>query len=97
MAKKTTTPKKNYDAQFKAEVAIAALSGTVTTDGIARQFKVNKTQVNSWRNILKQNAPQLFTRGKQNVFVDHTEQIDELKRMIGELTMENNLLKKKLY
>jgi len=95
MTKKTTSPKKIYDARFKADVALMALSELHTADAVAKHFAVHKTQVNSWRNILKENAPQLFVKGKHELLPDNSEEIDRYKQLIGELTLENNLLKKK--
>jgi transposase-like protein len=96
MAKKVTTQKKTYDPVFKAEVAIMALSQMHTAEAVAKHFGVNKTQVNSWRNLLKENAPQLFTKGKHDLLPDNSEEITQLKEIIGTLTVENSLLKKKL-
>jgi transposase-like protein len=94
MAKKQTPQKKTYDPQFKAEVAIMALSQMHTAEAVAKHFGVNKTQVNSWRNILKDNAAQLFVKGKHDLLPDNSEEVAELKRKIGHLVMENELLKK---
>jgi transposase-like protein len=96
MAKRTYTAKKIYDAKFKAEVALMALSELHTADAVAKHFAVHKTQVNSWRNVLKENAAQLFVKGKHELLPDNTDEIDGYKRIIGELTVENSLLKKKL-
>lgn len=96
MAKRTTTQKKIYDAKFKAEVALMALSELHTAEAVAKHFSVHKTQVASWRNILKENAAQLFVKGRHELLPDNSEEIGRYKEVIGDLTMENTLLKKKL-
>ena len=95
MAKKATTQKKTYDPQFKAEVAIMALSQMHTAEAVAKHFGINKTQVNLWRNVLKENAAQLFIKGKYDLLPDNSEEVTQLKEIIGTLTVENSLLKKK--
>ncbi|RFM29264.1 transposase [Chitinophaga silvisoli] len=95
MAKTTKTPKKSYDPQFKAKVSIEALSQASTTEAVAKQFSINKTQANSWRNQLKDNAYTLFMKGKQEVYEDKQETIDNLQQLLGQEAMEIAQLKKK--
>ncbi len=75
MAKRSTTQKKIYDAKFKAEFALMTLSELHTAEAVAKHFSVHKTQVASWRNILKENAAQLFVKGRHDLLPDNSEEI----------------------
>jgi len=96
MTTKPKLPKKNYDAPFKAKVALDALSQLHTADAVAKKYGVNKTQVNLWRNIIRDQAVTLFVKGKADVYDDKQSIIDEQQQVIGQLTMELSQLKKKL-
>ena len=95
MAKKVTNPRKIYDAKFKAEVALMALNQLHTAEAVAKHFGINKTQVNLWRNIARDNMASLFSKGKHEIYDDSKEEIARMKTLIGELTIENAVLKKK--
>jgi transposase-like protein len=47
-----------------------------------------------WRQEFLERAPQLFADQRQTVNDGKDEQIAELERMVGRLTMENEILKK---
>jgi transposase len=45
--------KKQYTAEEKAKVAIAALSGNSTLNEITSKFQVHATQIKSWKDIAR--------------------------------------------
>ncbi len=54
---------KKYKASFKAEVGFEALKGTKTVAEISSEYKVHATQINKWKQAVKQGLPELFEKG----------------------------------
>lgn len=89
--------RKQFTAQQKATVALAALAGDKTINQVASAHDVHPTQVKQWRTIVKENTPQLFMdqRTKDTSGVTMQAKIDELHRVIGVRDAELEWLKKK--
>ena len=88
--------KKQFGAEFKAKVALAAIKGDKTIAELSSEFGVHHTQIHAWKRILNQGLPDLFSgkRGKGN---NNQQVLDEdLYKNIGKLQVENDWLKKKL-
>ncbi len=88
------TPKKTYTAEFKAKVVLQAISMQHTAEAIAKANGINKTQVNLWRNVIRDNAPTLFVKGKIDLIDNRQSIIEKQQAVIGHLTLENMQLKK---
>lgn len=88
MAKKT----KKYTAQFKAQVALAALQGQMTIPDIIEKFGVSKSMIYQWKNEAVTNMAGVF--GAQAQAKSDQKEIDNLNRKIGELTMELDFAKR---
>ena len=58
-------PKKRrrFSAQFKAKVALEALTERETIAGLASRHGVHPNQISKWKQQLKESAPELFARG----------------------------------
>ncbi len=54
-----------YSAEFKAKVALAALSGSRTLAELASEYKVHPSQICNWKQALLENAPNLFGKGEE--------------------------------
>ena len=78
-------------AEFKAKVALAALSETKTLAELASEYGVHQTQITRWKQDLIANAPDLFGKGKKKE-LNHEAEVDELHRQIGKLKVENDFL-----
>ena len=81
----------HHSAEFKAKVALAAISGLKTLSELASEFKVHPTQITRWKQELIENASDLFGKGKKKE-VDHDAEVAELHRVIGKLKAENDFL-----
>jgi len=81
----------HHSAEFKAKVALAAISGLKTLSELASEFKVHPTQITRWKQELIDNASDLFGKGKKKE-VDHSAEVAELHRVIGKLKAENDFL-----
>lgn len=88
------TQRKQYTAQFKAKVAMEAITGHRTVNEIASAYGVHPTQVTNWKHQAIKRLPEIRTNGSP-VLADRDEAlIDRLCQQIGQLTMENEYLKK---
>ena len=85
--------RKQYSAQFKAKVALAAIRGERTVAELASQYEVHPTMINNWKRQLMEGASDVFESG--NAAPTHNDpqaQIDELYRQIGQLKVERDFL-----
>ena len=81
----------HYSAEFKAKVALAAISGQKTLAELASEYQVHPTQISTWKQELIENASNLFGKGKKKE-VNHEAEVAELHRVIGKLKAENDFL-----
>jgi transposase-like protein len=88
--------RRNHDAAFKARVALEALKGKETAAELATAYGVHPTMIHQWKKALLEGAQDIFERGSKK-----TPEIDEgavrdLHAKIGELTIANDFLSRKL-
>lgn len=87
--------RKQYSAQTKFRVSLAATKGEMTIGEIASKYEVAPTQVSNWKQQLLKTGASLF-QGKATSEKKETEKIEkELYEQIGRLKMEIEWLKKK--
>jgi transposase len=80
-----------HSAEFKAKVALAALSESKTLAEISSEYQVHSTQITRWKQELIESASDLFGKGKKKE-VSHDTEVAELHRLIGKLKVENDFL-----
>ena len=86
--------RKQYSAQFKAKVALAAIRGEKTVAELASQYEVHPTMINNWKRQLLAGASDVFESSSSPVPAQSNQQaqIDELYRQIGQLKVERDFL-----
>jgi len=85
--------RKQHSAEFKARVAMAALSGAKTLAELSSEFGVHPTMISTWRQELMKRAGELFARGNKASTADDAQKvIDDLHRKIGQLQVERDFL-----
>ena len=91
------TPKRTrrrYTAEFKAEVALAALTERQPLAELAAHYQLATAQITRWKLQLRQQATQVFA--EVPAAAAPTPDVEQLYAAIGRLQMENALLKKTL-
>lgn len=83
--------RRNHSPQFKAKVALAALTGEQTLAQLAQRFDVHPNQITAWKRQLFDGAAGMFESGSATAG-DSEAKIRELHAKIGELTMERDFL-----
>ncbi len=86
------TKRKQHSAQFKAQVAMSALSGDRTLAELASEYGVHQTMISTWKQELVKNAKDLFERGNKKA-ADPQAVIDNLHRKIGQLQVERDFFR----
>lgn len=92
MNKKPKTPR---TAAFKKKVALEALKEDRTLSQLASQYGVHPIQAGKWKKELINGAESLFESKKSHKQDDSVDR-EALEKKVGQLTMENDFLKKKL-
>jgi transposase len=90
MTKKPRTPR---SAAFKKKVALEALREDKTLNQLASQYGVHPLQVGKWKKELIERAEDIFENRKKNGNQSEYDR-EALEKKIGQLTMENDFLKK---
>lgn len=91
-----TKQRKNYSADFKAKVAIAAIKGDKTVNEIASTYSVHPNQVMTWRKQALGIIPDAFSSRPLRQAVADEELRARLYQEIGQLKVELDWLKKKV-
>jgi transposase-like protein len=89
------TKRKRHTAQFKFFVALDAAKEVKTLNELAAQHSIHPAQISQWKKLLLEEGCDIFLPHKKNISLQ--KRLDELYRMVGEITMERDWLKKKLH
>ncbi len=90
--------RKTYTAEFKAKVVLESLQRDTTIEAVRQKFGVSNSMIHRWRQEFQQNLPRLFAdkrHPKQKAASQGYapgESPDDLKKIIGELTVQNEIL-----
>lgn len=86
--------RRRFTAEFKAEVALAALMERHPLAELATRYQLSVEQISRWKAQLRQQAAQVFA--ESGPAVPAAPDVEPLYAAIGRLQMENQLLKKTL-
>lgn len=84
--------KNKYDSKFKLQVVLETLNPNTTVESIKKKYGLSNNAIVSWRKKFFKNAHKSFEL--EMTAIDDKDSPEELKRIIGELTVENSILKK---
>ena len=88
--------KKQYNAEFKAKLALELIGSKKSLVEIGAEYKVPPTSIQEWKIKLIENAKEIFIpeaeKLKQVKQLEH--EIVGLHKIIGEIIVENSFFKK---
>ena len=85
-----------FSKDFKAKVVLEALKEKSTIEALAKKYELLPNQISTWKVEAIKNISAVFSVEKTVAKKNEVFQ-EKLYARIGELTLENNFLKKKLY
>jgi transposase-like protein len=95
-----TQQRRHFTPEFKLQVVLESIQRDTTIEAVSRKYGIVTSVINRWRGEFKARAAEVFTdqrspkgKAKANGYKPG-ESPDELKRIIGELTVQNEILKK---
>jgi len=90
--------KKTYSSKTKGKVALATVKGDKTLAEISSLYNVSPKRACVWKKQLLEQVNLVYENGSgnQKIELEYENKISELHRKIGELSIENEYLKKKL-
>ena len=86
--------RRNYPAEFKARVALEALSGAYTMADLSAKHGVHPNMIAQWKKKAQEGLPDLFAKKSERKEADREVEVKELHAKIGQLTIENDFLSK---
>lgn len=92
--------RRQFTAEYKTKIVIEILQGEHTIQEIASREEINLKQLQNWKTEFLANASRAFAKVKiekdaKNSVEAAQRREDELMRKVGQLTIENDWLKKK--
>lgn len=92
--------KKEFSPEYKAKIVIEVLKGGATASEIAARENISLKQIHSWKKIFLENSGRVFSVTKdekqaKNQVRQLMENEQDLMTKVGQLTIENDWLKKK--
>jgi transposase-like protein len=84
----------SYSAEFKSRVALLALKEEMPTSELSKTYKVPASVINRWRREASEVLAQCFNSKRESALAEAEEKIENLEKKIGQLTMDNDFLKK---
>ena len=86
--------RRKYPAEFKARVALEALSGAYTMAELSAKHGVHPNMISQWKKKAREGLPELFAKKSERKNADREAEVKELHAKIGQLTIENDFLSK---
>jgi transposase len=87
--------RRKFSAEFKLDTVIEGLRGHKGIAQICRERDITEPLYYKWKQRFEDQALEIFEDQRHTSVSDDKEQrIAELERMVGRLTMENEILKK---
>jgi len=84
----------HHSAEFKARVALEALSGAHTIAELATKHGVHPNMIALWKRKAIENLPDVFAKKGERQEAAKEAELKELHAKIGQLTVENDFLSK---
>jgi transposase len=86
--------RRNFSAEFKAKVALAAIRGDGTMAELASRYDIHPNMITKWKRDALAGMKETFNRGGERERADHETEIKRLQAKVGELVIERDFLSK---
>ncbi len=84
--------RRKFSAEYKARLVLELLSGQRSAADIARKAHIKDTRLDEWKAQCLDRAPLIFSEPQPSH--EWEQQVAELERLIGQLPVANEVLKK---
>jgi len=84
--------RRTFKPEFKATVVLECISGEKSVSEACREYQLSPVLVSKWRTEFIENSAAVFEKNRKGV--ENQSQIADLERLVGRLTLENDMLKK---
>ena len=86
--------RRKLSTSFKTKVVLEALSERYTIQELGRKYEVHPNQINKWKTHFLEHAESVFEKPDSSTKPESEE--EKLYKVIGQLKVENDFLKKAL-
>ncbi len=92
--------RKNYTPEFKLKVVLESMQRDTTQEEVCKKFGIASSMLHRWRKEFQAHAAGVFhdkrdpKQKARSQGYEPGESPDDLKKVIGELTVQNEILKK---
>ena len=86
--------RREFSPEFKARIALDAMSGEHTLAELASKYSVHPNQISTWKKQAKEGMVASFSGKVQTDQQANVAQIKELHAKIGQLAVENDFLQR---
>ena len=84
--------RRNFSNDFKKQIVESILSGSATQAELAREHRISPVMINRWKKDYK--TGKFFENVSSQDMARLELRIRDLERLVGSLTLENEILKK---
>jgi transposase len=88
-----TKPRRKFSARFKLDAVLEFLAGHKSVAQICHERNITDKLLYAWKRTFLEHAPSIFET-RTTTMTESEARMAELERMVGRLTMENEILKK---
>lgn len=86
--------RKQYSADFKAKVALAAIREDGTMAELSSRYKIHPNMITKWKREALDGMKDTFSRTRSSARPDSETEIRTLQAKIGELVVERDFLQR---
>ena len=86
--------RRRFSAEFKARIALEALSGAHTLAELSAKHDVHPNMISQWKRKAQESLPELFAKKTDRSDAAREAEVKELHAKIGQLSVENDFLSK---
>ncbi len=90
----TKNKRRRFSADFKAKVALEAISGELTMSELAKKHGVHPNMIAGWKRQAIEGMAGLFDKRTPSAVQDQQSEVEKLHAKIGQLVVERDFLSK---